>query len=197
MSNAASTNVPSNAIALHGAQECRALLECRAPYSPLLPVVYMAQEGNSSAGIEHDREIRHMLDERDRVSSTLMALHRNLEKQMEQIAERATAAEREEISGAIAVDPANAAANVWLIAREQGTQPVVADAVDQLRLFDRLQEARTKEVVLQARRMLANELLLRSGQAWSDDAEAARALTALDKDEAISISDSMLGKFLP
>ena len=81
---------------------------------------------------------------------------------------------------------------MWLIAREQGTQPVVADAVDQLRLFDRLQEARTKEVVLQARRMLANELLLRSGQAWSDDAEAARALTALDKDEAISIGDSLL-----
>ena len=184
MSNAASTNVPSNAIALHWAQECRALLERRVPYSPLLPA-------------EHDREIRQLLDERDRVSSTLMALHRNLEKQMEQIAERATAAEREEISGAIAVDPANAATNVWLIAREQGTQPVVADAVNQLRLFDRLQEARTKEVVLQARRMLANELLLRSGQAWSDDAEAARALTALDKDEAISISDSMLGKFLP
>jgi hypothetical protein len=40
--------------------------------------------------------------------------------------------------------------------------------------------------------MLANELLLRSGQAWSDDAEAARALTALDKDEAISIGDSLL-----
>ena len=104
---------------------------------------------------------------------------------MRQVKLQADEIEAEETAGQVGVDPTNAAANVWLIAREQNTEPVVAEAAEQLQLLNKLQDLRIKEVQLQTRRRVARELVLRSGEDWSSDPELIRLMTRDDVDDVL------------
>ena len=166
-------------------RESRGLLERRATISTLVPVAARLNESINPGLLEHGNEISALMEERARANNVLMSHHHNLMAQAESISMCAAAAESEEIVGLTGVEPANAAANVWLIAREQGITPVVADAAEQHRLLECLQELRIKELLRQTRRRVSQELVLRSGDDWSADVETVRLMARDDADNAV------------